>query len=88
MILFAVLGQYVKVLFSEHRLELHDIGGQRSSNSECLLTASSSFRETLEGRSGGSEVSLGKLWEEACKEQSVSKLPIRAVHLWRCFFKV
>jgi len=85
---FAVLGQYVKVLFSEHRLELCDIGRQWSSSSKCLLIASGSFHKTLGGRSGGSEVGLGKLREEACKEQSVSKLPIRAVHLQRRFFEV
>jgi len=49
---------------------------------------SGSFHEALGGRSGGSEVGLGKLQKEAYKEQLVSKLLIRAVHLQRHFFKV
>jgi len=68
MILFAVLRQYVKVLFSKHGSELCDVGGQQNSSGECLLTVSGSFCEVLGGHSGGSEVGLGKLWEEACKE--------------------
>ena len=88
MIPFAVFRQYVKVLFSEHRLELRDVGRQQSSSGEYLLTISGSFHKTLGGHSYGSEVGLGKLWEEACKEQSVSELPTGAVHLWRHFFKV
>jgi len=85
---FAVLGQYVKVLFSEHGLKLHDISRQWSSSGKCLLTVSGSFCEMLGGCSGGSEVSLGKLQEEVHKKQSVSELPIRAIHLQRHFFKV
>jgi len=42
----------------------------------------------LGGHSGGLEVSLGKLWEEAYKEQLVSKLLIGAICLQRHFFKV
>ena len=49
---------------------------------------SSSFHETLEGRSGGLEVGLGKLQEEMYKEQLVSMLPIGAIRLQRHFFKV
>jgi len=45
----------------------------------CLFTAPGFFCETLGGRSHGLEVSLSELWENACKEQLVSKLPIRAV---------
>ena len=88
MILFAVLWQYVKVLLGKHRLELRDIGRQWSGSDLCLFTASGSFHKTLRDRSYGSEVDLGKLWEDAYKEQSVSKLPIRVVHLQRCFFKL
>ena len=88
MIPFAVLWQYVKVLLSEHELEFCDIDEQWSSSSKCLLTISSSFREMLGGRSYGSEVDLGKLRKDTCKEQSVSKLPIGAVCLQRYFFKV
>ena len=87
MILFAVLWQYVKVFLSEHGLELCDVGRQQSGSSLCLLTASGSFRKMLGGHSSGSEVSLGKLWEKACKEQSVSKLPTRVVRLWKHFLK-
>ena len=68
MIPFAVLRQYVEVLFSKYGLELRDIGRQQSSSSECLLTTSGSFHKTLEGHSDGLEVGLGKLWEEAYKE--------------------
>ena len=88
MIPFVVLRQYVKVLFSKHGSELHDIGRQQSSSSECFLTMSGSFHETLGGRSGSLEVGLGKLWKEAYKEQSVSKLPTGAICLQRHFFKV
>jgi len=85
---FAVLWQYVKVLLGEHRLELHNVGGQQSGSSEYLLTVSGSFCEILGGHSHSSEVDLGKLQEDTCKEQSVFKLPIRAVHLQRHFFKL
>ena len=65
-----------------------DIGRQRSGSGEWLFTVPSSFHKTLGGRSHGPEVDLGKLQKEMCKEQSVSRLPIGAVHLWRCLFKV
>jgi len=61
MIPFAVLWQYVKVLFSKHRLELYDVDRQWSGSILCLLTVSGSFREMLEGYSCGSEVNLSKL---------------------------
>ena len=80
MISFAVLRQYVKVLLSEHWLELRDVGRQWTGSGECLLTASGSFHKMLGGHSCGLEVNLGKLWEEAYKEQLVSKLLIRVVH--------
>ena len=85
---FAVLWQYVKVLLGEYRLELHDVGGQWSSSSKCLLTASGSLHETLGGRSCGLEVDLSKFWEDACKKQSVSEPPVRATHLRRRFFEL
>ena len=88
MILFAMLWQYVKVLLGEHRLELHDVGGQRSGSSKCLLTTSGSLRETLGGRSCGSEVDLSKFQEDTYKEQSVSEPPVRATCLWRHFFEL
>jgi len=44
--------------------------------------------EMLGGHSHGLKVDLGKLQEKAYKEQSVSELPIGAVHLQRCPFKV
>jgi len=69
MISFAVLRQYVKVLLSEHWLELRNVGRQWTGSSECLLTASGSFYKTLGGHSCSPEVDLGKLWEEAYKEQ-------------------
>jgi len=85
---FAVLQQYVKVLLGEHGLELHDVGGQQNGSGKYLLTVSGSFYEILGGHSHGSEVDLGKLQEDTCKEQSVSELPIRAIHLQRHFFKL
>ena len=88
MILSAVLQQYVKVLFGEHRLELCNISGQQGSSSLCLFTVPSSFYEILGGHSCGSEVSLSELQENMYKEQLVSKLPIRVVCLWRRFFKL
>ena len=88
MILFAMLWQYVKVLLGEYGLELRDVGGQRSGSGKCLLTASGSLCEMLGGRSYGSEVDLSKFWEDACKEQSVSKPPVRATHLQRRFFEL
>jgi len=57
----AVLWQYVKVLLSKHRLELHDIGGQWNGSGLYLLTASGSFHEMLGGRSHSLEIDLDKL---------------------------
>ena len=88
MISFAMLWQYVKVLLGEYRLELRDVGEQWSGSGKCLLTASGSLHETLGGRSCGSEVDLSKFWKDACKEQSVSKPPVRAARLQRRFFKL
>jgi len=88
MIPLAVLWQYVKVFFGEHRLELRDVGRQWSSSGLCLFAASGSLRKMLGGRSYSSEVGLSKLWEEVHKEESVSRLPIGAVHLRRHFFKL
>ena len=83
-----MLWQYVKVLLGEDGLELRDVGGQRSGSGKCLLTASGSLHETLGGRSCGSEVNLSKFQEDTCKEQSVSKPPVRATRLWRRFFEL
>ena len=88
MIPLAVLRQYVKVLLGKHGLELCDIGGQRSGSGICLFTAPGSFHEMLGGRSYGSKVSLSELQENAYKKQSVSGLPIRVVHWWRCVFEL
>jgi len=88
MILLAVLRQYVKVLLGKHRLELHDVSRQWSGSGMHLFTAPGSFYETLEGCSHSSEVSLSELWENICKEQSVSRLPIRVVCWQRCVFKL
>ena len=88
MIPSAVLQQYVKVLFGEYGLELHNVGEQRSNSGLCLLTAPSSFYETLGGRSCGSEVGLSELWEGAYKKQSVSEFPIRVVRSQGRFFKL
>ena len=88
MILFAMLWQYVKVLLGEYRLELRDVGRQQSGSGKCLLTASGSLYETLGGRSYGSEVDLSKFRKDACKEQSVSKPPVRATRLQRHFFEL
>ena len=85
---FAMLWQYVKVLLDKYRLELRDVGGQWSGSSKCLLAASGSLHKTLGGRSCGSEVDLSKFQEDACKEQSVSEPPVRAMHLWRHFFEL
>jgi len=87
-ILFVVLWQYIKVLFSKHILELHDVGGQRIGNGLHLLTASGSFHKMLGGCSHSLKVDLDKLWEDMYKEQSVSKLPIWVVCLQRHFFKL
>jgi len=87
MIPLAVLRQYVKVFFGEHRLELCNVGGQRSGGGLCLFATSGSLRETLGGRSYSSEVGQSELREEACKEESVSRLPIRGIRLQRRFFK-
>jgi len=84
----AVLRQYVKVLLGEHGLELYDIGGQWSGSSMRLFTAPGSFCKTLGDHSCGSEIGLSELRENAYKEQSVSRLPIRAVHWWRYVFKL
>jgi len=83
-----MLWQYVKVLLGEYRLELHDVGGQQSGSSKCLLTASGSLCEMLGGRSCGSEVNLSKFQEDACKEQLASKPPVRATRLRRHFFEL
>jgi len=85
---FAVLWQYVKVLFGKHGLELCDVGRQQSGSGLCLLTMFGSFYKMLGDRRCGSEVSLSKLQKDAYKEQSVSKLPIRVVRLQRRFFKL
>ena len=87
MIPLAVLRQYVKVFFGEHRLELRDVGGQRSGGGLCLFATSGSLREALGGRGYSSEVGRSKLQEEARKEESVSGLPIRGTWLRRRFFK-
>jgi len=83
-----MLWQYVKVLLGEHGLELYDVGGQQSSSGKCLLTASGSLYEMLGGCSCSSEVDLSKFQEDTCKEQSVSKPPVRATRLRRRFFKL
>ena len=88
MIPFAMLWQYVKVLLGEYGLELCDVGRQWDGSGKCLLTASGSLRETLGGRSCGSEVNLSKFREDACKKQSVSEPPVRATRLWRRFFEL
>jgi len=72
--------QYVKVFFGEHGLELCDVGGQQSGGGLCLFAMSGSLREMLGSHSHSSEVSLSELREEAHKEESVSRLPIGAVH--------
>ena len=88
MILSAVLQQYVKVLFGEHRLELCNISRQQGSSSLCLFTVPSSFYEILGGHSCGSEVGLSELWKEACKKQLVSEFPIRVVYSQGRLFKL
>jgi len=88
MILLAVLWQYVKVFFGKHGLELHDVSGQRSGSGLCLFATSSSFHEMLGGRSHNLEVGWSELQKEVHKEESVSRLPVRAVHLWRHLFKL
>jgi len=87
MIPLAVLWQYVKVFFGEHRLEFRDVGGQRSGSSLCLFAMPGSLRETLGGRSHRSEVGLSELQKEVCKEEPVSRLPIGGIQLWRGFFR-
>ena len=88
MIPFAVLQQYVKVLLSEHGSELRDIGRQRSCSGLYFHAASGFFRKALRCHGRGSEVDLVGLWEEACKEQSVSELPTRVVRLRRLFLRL
>jgi len=88
MIPFAMLWQYVKVLLGEYGLELRDVGRQRSGSGKCLLTVSGSLHETLGGCSCGLEVDLSKFREDVCKEQSISKPPVRATHLRRHFFEL
>ena len=87
MIPLAVLRQYIKVFFGEHKLELRDVGRQRSGSGLCLFTMSGSLRETLRGHSHSSEVGLSELQEEVRKEELVSGLPIGGIWLWRYFFK-
>jgi len=87
MIPLAVFRQYVKVFFGEHRLELHDIGGQQSGSGPCLFATPGSLHKTLRGRSHRSEVGLSELQKEARKEEPVSRLPIRGIRLRRGFFR-
>jgi len=82
-----VLWQYVEVFFGEHRLELRNVGGQRSSVGLYLFATSGSLRKTLGGCSHSSEVGLGELREEARKEELVPRLPIRGIRSRSCFFK-
>jgi len=88
MVPLGVLRQYVKVLLGKHRLELHDVGRQWSGSGMRLFTVPGSFCKMLGGCSCDLEVSLSELWENAYKEQLVSRLPIGAVHWWRCVFKL
>jgi len=81
MIPLAILWQYVKVFFGKHGLELRNIGGQQSGSGLYLFAAPGSLCEMLGGCSHSLEVSLSELQEEAHKEESVSRLPIRAVCL-------
>jgi len=59
-----------------------------SGGSLYFYTVSGSFYEALGGYSHGLEVDLGRLWEEAYKEQPVSELPTRVVCLWGRFLKL
>ena len=52
-----------------------------------VVRVSGSLREALGGRGHSSEVGRSKLWEEARKEESVSRLPIKGTWLRRRFFK-
>jgi len=88
MVPLVVLRQYVKVLLGEHGLELHNVGRQWSGSGMRLFTVPGFFCEMLGGHSHGSEVGLNKLQENMCKEQSVSRLSIGAVHWQRCIFKL
>jgi len=88
MISLAVLRQYVKVFFGEHGLELRDVGGQWSSSGLCLFAMSGSFRKMLGGHSHSSEVGRNELRKEARKKESVSRLPVGAIHLRRGLFKL
>ena len=88
MIPLAVLWQYVKVFFGEHGLELRDISGQRSVSGLCLFATSGSLREILGGCSHSLEVGRSELWEKVRKEESVSRLPVRAVRLRRHLFEL
>ena len=87
MIPLAVLWQYVKVFFGKYGLELCDVGGQQSGGGLRFFATSCSLREMLGGRSHSLEVGLDELWEEAHKEESVPRLPIRGIWLWSHFFK-
>jgi len=88
MIPLAVLWQYVKVFFGEHGLEFRDVGGQWSGSSLCLFATSGSLHKTLGSHSYSSEVGRSELRKEVHKEESVSRLPVRAVHLQRGLFKL
>ena len=88
MVPLVVLRQYVKVLLGEHGLKLCNVGRQWSGSGMRLFTVPSSFCEMLGGHSHGSEVGLSKLQENMCKEQSVFRLSIGAVHWQRCIFKL
>jgi len=85
---FAVLRQYVKVLLSEHRSELRDISRQQSCSGLCFCAASGSFCKALRCHGRSLEINWVGLWEEACEEQSVSKLPTWVVRLWGLFLRL
>jgi len=88
MIPLAVLQQYVKVFFGEDGLELCDISRQRSVSGLCLFAMSGSLHETLGGRSHSLEVSRSELRKEVREEESVSRLLVGAVRLWRRLFEL
>jgi len=87
MIPLAVLRQYVEVFFGGHGLELRDVGRQQSGVGLRLFAMSGSLREMLGCCSHSLEVGLGELREEAHKEESVPRLPIRGIRLRSHFFK-